>query len=59
MIMITLTWSCCQHKDTGEDNVLIYTLDNTNREEADRITSIIGSFPPDVTQNIEIRILKK
>ncbi len=43
----------------SEDNVLIYTLDNTNREEADRITSIIGSFPPDVTQNIEIRILKK
>ncbi|NEO51943.1 MAG: hypothetical protein F6K54_01860 [Okeania sp. SIO3B5] len=40
-------------------DVLLCTLDNTSREETDRVTSIIGSCPPDVIENIEIRILAK
>ena len=43
----------------SDTNVLLCTLDNTSREEAERVTSIIGSCPPDVTENIEIRILEK
>jgi hypothetical protein len=37
----------------------VYTLDNTNREEVDRIIKIISSLPQDITQSIEIKIYKK
>ena len=37
----------------------VYTLDNTSREEVDRIIKMISSLPQDITQDIEIRISKK
>lgn len=36
-----------------------YILDNTNREEVDRILKIISLLPTDITQNIEIKISRK
>ncbi|NET55587.1 MAG: hypothetical protein F6K47_05275 [Symploca sp. SIO2E6] len=37
----------------------VYTLDNANREEVDRIIKIISSLPESNTQNIEIEIYRK
>jgi hypothetical protein len=37
----------------------VYTLDNANREEVDRLMKMISSLPQDITQNIEIKIYKK
>ncbi|NES18257.1 MAG: hypothetical protein F6K41_04830 [Symploca sp. SIO3E6] len=37
----------------------VYTLDNVNREEVDRIIKMISSLPQATTQDIEIQIYKK
>lgn len=36
-----------------------YILDNSNKEEVDRILKIISLLPTDITQNIEIKISRK